>query len=195
VHDSLRTLFDRALGDEPAPPGALAQQAMASGKRLRRRRRLFAGGGAAAVATVLGTVIAVSSARTPAPEPADAVAMAMRPACTQAMRAFEAALFLRADVTDQERDELYRALRSDARVGQVTYESKQQAYARFKQMYQEAPDLVASVTTGQMPETFRVKLRDPSGYPAFATEAKGRPGVETVVVAQCTEGSSSGAIE
>ncbi|MCW6003783.1 hypothetical protein K1W54_04200 [Micromonospora sp. CPCC 205371] len=81
MHDSLRTLFDRALVDEPPqPPGELAREAMASGRRLRGRRRMLAGGGAAGVATALVAVIAMSAARTPAPVPADAGAMAMRPA-------------------------------------------------------------------------------------------------------------------
>lgn len=188
MHDSLPALFDRALGDEP-PMGELATEAMAIGSRLRRRRRLLTGGGAAGVVTVLVTVIALNAARTPMPEPAEAVAMAMRPACADAGRAsFEVAVFLRADVTDQQRDDLYQALRSDIRVREVRYESKQQAYAKFAQMYRDAPDLVAAVKTEQLPESFRVELRDRSGYPRFASEVGGAPGVETLAAARCESG-------
>jgi cell division transport system permease protein len=193
VQDSLRTLFDRALDDEPPPRGELAQEAMASGRRLRGRRCLLAGGGAAGVTTVLVAVIAVSAARTPAPEPAEAVAMAMRPACTEvAPRLVEAALFLRADVTDQQRADLDLLLRSDSRVLRVRYESRQAAYDNFKRMYRDAPDLVASVRVEQIPESFRVTLAKPSGYAEFVKDVEGRPGVEAVTVAQCTESSSSG---
>ncbi|MEH1130452.1 permease-like cell division protein FtsX [Micromonospora sp. CPCC 206061] len=194
MQDSLRTLFDRALDDEPPqPPGELAREAMASGKRLRGRRRLLAGGGAAGFATVLVAVIAVGAARTPAPEPADAVAMAMRPAaCTETARKLvEAVLFLRADVTDRQRADLDELLRSDARVLQVRYESRQAAYAKFKEMYRDAPDLVASVKPEHLPESFRVKLARPSGYATFVKDVEGRPGVETAVVGECPEQSQS----
>jgi cell division transport system permease protein len=186
VQDSLRTLFDRALDDEPPSRGELAQEAMASGRRLRGRRRLLAGGGAAGVTTVLVAVIAVSAARTPAPEPAEAVAMAIRPACTDvAPRLVEAALFLRADVTDQQRADLTVWLKSDPRISAVRYESRQAAYEKFKRMYRDAPDLVAAVKQEQLPEAFRVKLDERSDRATFVKEVEGRPGVESAQVGEC----------
>jgi cell division transport system permease protein len=181
VQDSLRTLFDRALDDEPPSRGELAQEAMARG-----RRRLLAGGGAAGVTTVLVAVIAVSAARTPAPEPAEAVAMAIRPACTDvAPRLVEAALFLRADVTDQQRADLTVWLKSDPRISAVRYESRQAAYEKFKRMYRDAPDLVAAVKQEQLPEAFRVKLDERSDRATFVKEVEGRPGVESAQVGEC----------
>jgi cell division transport system permease protein len=188
VQDSLRTLFDRALDDEPPPRGELAQEAMASGRRLRGRRRLLAGGGAAGVTAVLVAVIAVSAARTPAPEPAEAVAMAMRPACADTARKLvDAAIFLRADVTDQQRADLTGWLKFDPRISAVRYESRQAAYEKFKRMYRDAPDLVAAVKPEQLPDAFRVKLDRPSQYGRFVEEFQGRPGVESAAVGVCTE--------
>ncbi|GLI02558.1 permease-like cell division protein FtsX [Phytohabitans aurantiacus] len=189
MRDSLRTLFDRVLEDEPPqPPHELARAAMTSGGRLRDRRRLLAGGGVAGVATALVAVIGLSASPAPATEPAKAVAMAMRPACTDAARNLvEAAIFLRADVTDEQRAALDESLRSDSRATEVRYESGQAAYEKFKRMYRDAPDLVAAVKPEQLPDAFRVKLDRPSQYGRFVEEFQGRPGVESAAVGVCTE--------
>ncbi|MCW6011132.1 permease-like cell division protein FtsX, partial [Micromonospora sp. CPCC 205371] len=156
----------------------------------RATSRLLAGGGAAGGAPALVAVTAMSAARTPAPEPADAVAMAMRPACTDTARKLvDAAIFLRADATDQQRADLDQLLKTDSRVREVRYESRQAAYEKFKQMYRDAPDLVAAVKLEQLPETFRVKLAEPSGYATFITDIEGQPGVETALVGECPEGA------
>ncbi|MFD0747318.1 permease-like cell division protein FtsX [Phytohabitans flavus] len=68
---------------------------------------------------------------------------------------------------------------------QVWYQSKDAAYARFKEMYRDAPDLVAAVQLDQIPEEFRVRLAQPEGRLALQEELQARPGVSTVVGARC----------
>ena len=64
-------------------------------------------------------------------------------------------------------------------VEKVYYESKQEAYDRFKQQFKDSP-IVDNVTADQMPESFRVKLTDPKKYDVIASAFSGRPGVEPV---------------
>ncbi len=64
-------------------------------------------------------------------------------------------------------------------VQEVYYESSAEAYARFSEQFKGAP-IVASVTADQMPESFRVKLSDPTKYDVIASAFTGRAGVDTV---------------
>ena len=57
-----------------------------------------------------------------------------------------------------------RQLKADPLVKESIYETKEQAYERFKEMYEDAPDLVNAVKPDQLPESFRVKLNDPEQY-------------------------------
>jgi len=61
----------------------------------------------------------------------------------------------------------------------VFYESQDQAYARFKEQFKNSA-IADNVTPDAMPESFRVKLKDPQQYAVVATAFQGRPGVEQV---------------
>jgi len=64
-------------------------------------------------------------------------------------------------------------------VAQTYYESKDQAFARFKQQYKDSV-LSDNVTADQMPESYRVRLVDPQQYQAVSQQFRDRPGVDTV---------------
>lgn len=83
------------------------------------------------------------------------------------------------EVTQTQRDQIERDLRSMPEVRNVFYESKQQAYTRFKDQFKDSA-IADNVTADQMPESFRVKLRDPQQFPIVATAFAGRDGVEQV---------------
>jgi cell division transport system permease protein len=185
VDQTLRVLFERALSDEPLPPpGDVAAEAMAGGRRLRRRRHLLAGG-VAGVVTTLATVVAVNVATAP-PSVPTAMSLATRPGCSQPVEvADEIAVFLRHDVTDRQRADLDESLRSDPRVRQVRFETREAAYEKFKQMYRDAPDLVAAVKPAQLPESFRVTLAEREERLPMQEELQRRPGVEIVVGTVC----------
>jgi len=185
VEPSLRVLFDRALSDEPsAPPGDLAREAMAGGRRQRRRRHLLAGG-VAGVVTALVAAVAVNVATAP-PSIPTAMTLAVGPACRQPVVVEdELAVFLRQDVTDRQRANLDESLRSDPRVQRLRFETREAAYEKFRQMYRDSPDLVAAVKPGQLPDSFRVTLVQPERSLPFQEEIQRRPGVETVVRTVC----------
>ena len=76
-----------------------------------------------------------------------------------------------------QRDQLQAELEATPQVQRVYYESKEQAYARFREQFKDSPDLVANVTADILPESFRVKLRDPTQFEVVASAFRGRPGL------------------
>jgi cell division transport system permease protein len=93
----------------------------------------------------------------------------------------EVAIFLNNDVTDEQRSQLDAALKSDPLVAEVIYESKEEAHEKFKTMYADAPDLVNAVKPGQLPESFRVRLKNPEQFQQINDRYKNNEGVETIV--------------
>jgi len=64
-------------------------------------------------------------------------------------------------------------------VAEVYFESKQDAFTRFKQQYKDSV-LAGTVTVDQMPESYRVRLKNPQQYQAVSQQFRDRPGVDTV---------------
>ena len=83
-------------------------------------------------------------------------------------------------VTQAQREEIRNDLELlKPLVAEVYYESSAEAYARFSEQYRDAP-ILANITPDQMPESFRVKLSDPTKYDVVASAFVGRPGVDSV---------------
>lgn len=85
-----------------------------------------------------------------------------------------------APVTDSERTALQADLTAMPQVEQVYYESQAQAYEQFRQNFKDSPDLVDNVSADALPESLRVKLRDPTQFAVIASAFRDRPGVEEV---------------
>ena len=83
------------------------------------------------------------------------------------------------DVSQAQRQQIQSDLQGMPEVANVFYESKQQAYTRFKEQFKESA-IADNVTADQMPESFRVKLKNPEQFPIVATAFAGRDGVEQV---------------
>ena len=83
------------------------------------------------------------------------------------------------EVSQAQREQIQSDLRGMPEVANVFYESKQQAYTRFKEQFKESA-IADNVTADQMPESFRVKLKNPEQFPIVATAFAGRDGVEQV---------------
>ena len=84
------------------------------------------------------------------------------------------------ETTPDERTSLLNDLQRTAEVKRVFYESHEQAYSRFKEQFKDSPDLIANVTPEALPESFRVKLKDPRKFEVVASAFRDRPGVESV---------------
>ncbi|WP_329107608.1 permease-like cell division protein FtsX [Micromonospora sp. NBC_01699] len=93
----------------------------------------------------------------------------------------EVAIFLKVDVPDEQRLGLEGELKSDPLVEEVIFESGEDAYNKFRTMFQDAPDLVNAVKPEQLPESFRVKLKNPEEYQAVYEKYKDTEGVDEIV--------------
>ncbi len=93
----------------------------------------------------------------------------------------EISIFLKDGVTDGQRSEVRAVLEAQPLVQQVLYESKQEAFRRSQQQFADQPELLANVTEDALPESFRVKLRDPTQYDVVASAVRGLPAVDQVV--------------
>ena len=61
----------------------------------------------------------------------------------------------------------------------VFYESQSEAYTRFQERFKDSA-IAQNVTADQLPESFRVKLSDPTQYAVVVSAFSGRPGVDVV---------------
>jgi cell division transport system permease protein len=84
--------------------------------------------------------------------------------------------------TAADRAQLEQELTSLPQVAKVYYQSQSQAYQQFKQEFSNSPSFVSTVQQGDIPDSFRVKLKDPqTDYSAVAGAVIGKPGVDSVI--------------
>jgi cell division transport system permease protein len=94
----------------------------------------------------------------------------------------EVTVFLKVTgVTQPQKDTLSAAIGSDDLVQSVTFETKDQAYQRFIQLYRNAPDLIAQTRADSLPESYRVKLKDPNTFQEFKDKYASYAGVDTII--------------
>ncbi|HST86523.1 MAG TPA: permease-like cell division protein FtsX [Kineosporiaceae bacterium] len=86
------------------------------------------------------------------------------------------------EVTQTQKDQIKSTLASPqlaSYVKQVYFESKQEAFDRFKSQFKDSV-LSNNVTVDQMPESYRVQLNNPKDYDVVAQLVTDKPGVESV---------------
>lgn len=86
------------------------------------------------------------------------------------------------EVSQAQKDQILADLKSPQLapyVEKVFYESKQEAFTRFKQQFKDSV-LSDNVTVDQMPESYRVRLKNPEQYQVVSQVFADRPGVESV---------------
>jgi len=86
------------------------------------------------------------------------------------------------EVTQAQKDQVLADLKSPqlaSYVDRVYYESKQEAYQRFMAQFKDSV-LSENVTVDQMPESYRVRLKNPEQYQVVSQVFDGRSGVESV---------------
>jgi len=94
----------------------------------------------------------------------------------------EVSIFLKNDVTPEQQQALANQLRSDPLIKQpVFFETKDQAYQKFKTQFKDAPDLVKATKPDSLPASFKVKLKDPKQFDQIAAQYRGRDGVDDVL--------------
>jgi cell division transport system permease protein len=82
-------------------------------------------------------------------------------------------------ITSDQKAQIQRDLNALPVVEKVYYESQQEALARFKERFKNSA-ISQNVTADQLPESFRVKLKDPTKFAVIDSAFSGRPGVDIV---------------
>jgi cell division transport system permease protein len=86
----------------------------------------------------------------------------------------------RSDATPEQKAALSRDLKAMPQVAVVHYEDKETAFRRAQQSFQGTPAFAQNIRPGDIPDSFRVKLKNPNDYGKVATQVEGRPGVDQV---------------
>lgn len=66
-------------------------------------------------------------------------------------------------------------------IDSVQFETQEQAFQRFQERFADTPSISDGVTADQMPDSYRVKLKDPEQYRVVSERFKGVQGVDDVV--------------
>ena len=82
--------------------------------------------------------------------------------------------------TEAQRADIEQALRGNPEVAEVFYETKEQAYAQFREYYANNEPILKSTTVDMMQDSFRVKLKNPEEYQGVVSAVSGLPGVQLV---------------
>ncbi|MFD6372355.1 permease-like cell division protein FtsX [Streptomyces roseolus] len=82
-------------------------------------------------------------------------------------------------VTAEQKKQIEGDLKKLSIVENVYYESAEEAFSRYQEQYGDTA-IASVITPDQMPESFRVKLKDPEKYKVVATAFEGRDGIESV---------------
>ena len=82
-------------------------------------------------------------------------------------------------VNDEQRLGIKSDLEALPVVQSIFYESQSEAYSRFQERFKDSA-IAQNVTADQLPESFRVKLKDPTQYAVVVSAFSGRPGVDVV---------------
>jgi cell division transport system permease protein len=82
-------------------------------------------------------------------------------------------------ISPEQRLEIQQDLQELPVVQSVYYESQSEAYQRFQERFKDSA-IAQNVTVDQLPESFRVKLKDPTEFAVVESAFSGRPGVDVV---------------
>jgi hypothetical protein len=203
VEQQLREHFERAVAEDPGvAPDEMARAAINEAVGLRRRRsRLVTAGVAAGMVVAVGTTVGLKVAvGSPAPAgPPVTVAAAMAPVAAPSCErqpverdATDAVVFLTPDLSEPQRAALMIALRNDPRIAALIFESREQAFQKFRTRWAQEPDLVAAVTADQLPESFRLRLVVAAEYTTVRSRYASMDGVEQVIGRRCAKDAPVG---
>jgi len=92
-------------------------------------------------------------------------------------RVDEIRVFLKDNVTVEERASMETFIRNMSEVKSVKYISKEEALLEFKKMYAEEQDLLSEIEGNPLPAEFKVRMKDPSANTTVANRISQRPEV------------------
>ncbi|HEY8472567.1 MAG TPA: permease-like cell division protein FtsX [Natronosporangium sp.] len=93
----------------------------------------------------------------------------------------EVSIFLAPDITDEQRAAIDQSLSTDPMVASYYFESREQAYERFRSLFADSPELVAATDAESLPESFRVRLTDPERFTEISDRYRSVEGISEIV--------------
>src|SRR5256885_10107627 len=100
----------------------------------------------------------------------------------------EVSVYLRNDISASDKGctaspcrDLRTELESDPAVQTVKFENRDEAFERFKRIFEAQPELVKLARPEALPASFHVKLKQPDRPEVITQTYSGRPGVDNVV--------------
>ncbi len=85
------------------------------------------------------------------------------------------------EITEQQLDDLRSDLEAQPAVDEVHYESKEEAYERFQELFRDQENLLDIVEPDILPASFRVSLHNPDEFLIINEQFEEYPGVEDIV--------------
>ncbi|MGI9015766.1 MAG: permease-like cell division protein FtsX [Euzebya sp.] len=92
----------------------------------------------------------------------------------------EVSIFLSDDITPQQQAGLEADLRAQAVVGDVIFESKDQAFINAQEIFSDDPLILQDLSPEVLPASFRVQLTDPEEFGVISSLFSGRPGIDEI---------------
>lgn len=92
----------------------------------------------------------------------------------------EVSVFLRDDASPEQIQALNVKIGELPEVETHVFESKEQAYERFKELFKDSPTLVNNVDAESMPQSFRIKLIDPEQFAVIRARLVGEPAIDEI---------------
>ncbi|GIE88996.1 permease-like cell division protein FtsX [Actinoplanes regularis] len=202
---NLRDHFEAAVSDDPGfALDGMAQAAIVEGSRLRRRHGWLAPVGVAAgLIAVIGAVTA-PRLLADAPKSADSpvtVAAAMMPVTAPSCwrepvdrDATDVVIYL-TDVTGEQLSLLRELLHGDPGLAALAFESREEAYSKFRTRWATNPDLLAAVTVTDFPAAFRLRLQPGTDFPTVRARYENAAGVDRIVGRRCATDAPVGGVQ
>jgi cell division protein FtsX len=100
----------------------------------------------------------------------------------------DASVYLKLQVTPAQRDAIRKRLKSLDVVDAVFYESRAEAYSRWRELYRTKPGVVANTDPAALPESFRVRLDAPEHFKQLQRALCTRPPKKELGYAPCMDG-------
>jgi cell division transport system permease protein len=92
----------------------------------------------------------------------------------------EVSVFLRDDASPDQIKLLNEKIGGLPEVQTHVFESKEQAYERFKRLFRDSPTLVNNVDADSMPQSFRIKLVNPEQFAVIRARLVGEPAIDEI---------------
>ncbi len=93
----------------------------------------------------------------------------------------QVSIFLDTAVTNDQAQALDSKIKSDSRISSDQFLDKDASWKQFQKQMQNDPALLQSITPDQVPQSFRLKLKDPNQVAQIKTTYDGQPGVDQVI--------------